>query len=77
MAYKIKHDKDECIGCSACVSVCDDWEMEDMKAIFKGAKYNEQEKAEVDLEEIGENQEAAEVCPVNCIHIKKDGKDII
>ena len=36
--YKIIHDRDICIGCSACASVCPDyWEMEsDGKSSIKG-----------------------------------------
>ncbi|MCX6821524.1 MAG: ferredoxin [Candidatus Aenigmarchaeota archaeon] len=59
---KIIHDVEACIGCGACASVCpDNWEM-------KGAK-SKPKKTEV--ADIGCNQEAADVCPVQCIKIKK------
>lgn len=61
MVYKIKVE-DSCIGCGACVSACDNFEMKDGKSIVK--------KAEV--KEIGCNQEAADICPVQCIKIEKD-----
>ena len=61
MAYKITVDKEKCLGCGACVAQCDNFEMKEDKAVAK--------KSEV--EEIGCNQEAADVCPVEAIIIKK------
>lgn len=63
MKYKIKHDLDCCIGCGACMSVCpENWELGDAKARPK--------KTEVD--EIGCNQKAADMCPVSCIKIEEE-----
>jgi len=60
--YKIVHKVDECIGCGACASVCPaNWEM-------KGDKSRPKKK---ELTDLGCNQEAANVCPVQCIEIKK------
>ena len=63
--FKITLKKDECIGCGACASTCpDNWEMEqgdDVKAKPK----------KTELEEIGCNKEAAEVCPVDVIKIEE------
>ena len=75
---KIIHDRPECIGCGACVAICEKhWEMaDDGKTDLKGAKHID-EIQELELEEIGQNKEAAEICPVNCIHIEEDGKKII
>lgn len=72
----IKHDRDNCIGCGACVGLCPDfWDMgSDGKAKLKGAKNNELEIKDADL---ALNKEAADSCPVNVIHITKDGKKII
>ena len=62
MAIKIEQDRDACIGCGACTSVCpDNWEM-------KGDKSHPKKTA---LDDVGCNQEAADVCPVQCIKIKK------
>ena len=60
---KIIHNKEECIGCGACTAVCPaNWEMQnDNKAYPK--------KTEISKDELKCNQEAAEVCPVNCIKI--------
>jgi len=58
---KIEIDKEACIGCGACTAACDNFEIEEGKAVAK--------KTEVD--DIGCNQEAADVCPVDAIKIKK------
>lgn len=57
---KIIIDKEKCIGCAACTSVCDNFEMKDGKAHAK--------KTEVD--EAGCNKEAVDICPVQAISIK-------
>jgi ferredoxin len=79
MGFKIVHDRPGCIGCSACAAVDpDDWEMNaDGKSDLKEAADvgTSQEK---EVEEIGLNQQAAESCPVNVIHLfDKDGKKLI
>jgi len=59
--YKIKIDKEKCIGCGSCVAVCPaNFKLEGAKAIVK--------KSESDLEC---NQEAANTCPVSAITVKK------
>jgi len=61
--FKIIQDREKCVGCGACVSVCNNWEMgEDGKAKPK----------KTEVEEVGCNKEAAEVCPVQCIKIEED-----
>lgn len=74
MSVKVIHDRDVCIGCGACAAVCPDyWEMgDDGKSDLKGAKSNS-----LELKEAGCNKEAAQGCPVNCIHIEEDGKKVI
>lgn len=60
--FKIEQKVDECIGCGACASVCpENWEMKGDKSRPK----------KTELNDIGCNQEAADVCPVQCIKIKK------
>ena len=60
--YKIIYKRDECIGCGACVSICNNWEMkEDGKAKPK----------KTSLKEIGCNKDAADSCPVNIISIEE------
>lgn len=69
MAIKIIHDREKCIGCGACAAVCpENWEMAaDGKVTAKN----------IEAADIGCNMEAASACPVNCIHIEKDGKKLI
>ena len=71
MAVKIIHDRDACIGCGACAAVCPGyWVMaDDGKSDLKGAK-----KDVLEVKEAGCNKEAAQGCPVNCIHIEEGGK---
>lgn len=78
MSVKIIHDKPVCIGCGACAAVCPEyWEMgDDGKSDIKGAK-NEGDKQTLEVKEKGCNMEAAQGCPVNCIHIEEEGKKII
>ncbi|MEW6063069.1 MAG: ferredoxin [Nanoarchaeota archaeon] len=73
--YKIIHDRPVCIGCGACTAVCPGfWEMnEDGKSDLKNAK-KAGKKQILELNEIKCNMEAAEICPVNCVHIEVDGK---
>ncbi len=59
--FKIKFDKDECIGCGACASVCDNWSMEKDKAKLKKTTLSEKE--------LKNNKEAEDVCPVKAIKI--------
>lgn len=79
MAYKIVHDRASCIGCGACVAACEKfWSLKDGKSSLKGAK-KIGANFELEVEELNCNKDAAEVCPVNCIHIidLKTGKKII
>ena len=58
---KIEQDRDACIGCGACVSVCpDNWEMkDDGKSTPK----------RLVLDDEGCNKQAAGACPVQCIKV--------
>lgn len=75
MRFKIVHDRKECIGCGSCISVCgSSWEMgSDNKSDLKeSSKIGGKEILELDG--LGCNMQAAEICPVNCIHIFENGK---
>jgi ferredoxin len=62
MAFKISINKEECIGCGACVAVCDaNWELKDGKAHPKSAKVKEK----------GCNEDAVETCPMKCIILEE------
>ncbi len=61
--YKIVQDRDACIGCGACVSVCpENWEMKDD---------GKASPIKTEVEELGCNKDAADVCPVQCIKIEE------
>ena len=81
--YKIIYDRDNCIGPYSCVAVHPErWEeSDDRKATLKeGKKEGERYVLEIELteEELAKEMEAAQVCPVNVIHIyDKQGTKLI
>ncbi len=66
---KVIHERDKCIGCGACVSMCPKyWDMnDDGKSTLKEGVNTEGENYELELEELECNQDAADACPVRCI----------
>jgi len=69
---KIVFERDKCIGCGSCGAVCPrNWELnEDGKSKLLDSKLNPETKNhEKEIEKIECNQEAADSCPVQCIHI--------
>lgn len=73
---KVEHDKDSCIGCGACVAIHPDgWAMgDDGKATIKGGKERADgwEEKTTTSDDYEQHKEAAESCPVTCIHLKDD-----
>ncbi|MCK4730242.1 MAG: ferredoxin [Candidatus Aenigmarchaeota archaeon] len=60
--FKVTIDKEKCIGCGACVAVCDNLEIkDDGKAHPK--------KTEVEKPDC--NKEAVDICPVQAIEVKE------
>lgn len=82
-AYLMEQDKLNCIGCGACVAVAPNhWETtDDGKVSIIGGKKRQDDWEEkiISKQELQENVEAAESCPVSVIHITstKDGKKLI
>jgi len=70
---KIIQEREKCIGCGSCAVLCPKYfEMaEDGKAKLIGSRKNEKGDYELEVEEIECNQEAADACPVQIIHIVK------
>lgn len=70
---KIIQEREKCIGCGSCAAVCSKyWEMvEDGKSKLLNSKPNSKSIYELEVQEVGCNQEAADVCPVQCILIEK------
>lgn len=87
MAYKIEHDRSNCIACAACSIVAPEfWQMspDDGKSDLANSKRvvagSEIAKEELDIEQkdFVKNKNAADICPVNVIHIvRRDGEKII
>jgi ferredoxin len=71
---KIIHEKIKCIGCGACASICPDHFKiaEDGKAHLNNSELTNEESEEytLEVEELGCAKDAADSCPVQCIHIK-------
>jgi len=72
--YLIRHDRENCIGCESCTKICPKfWEMaDDGRSDLKGGKDLKEGWQELEIEEADFecNNEAAEECPVNVIHIE-------
>ena len=73
-ALKVIHFKKDCISCGACAAIAPQfWELEPSGlAHLKGAK-EVGDHWELPIEETDKaaHQEAADVCPVNIIHVKE------
>ena len=74
--YKITFDRKTCIGAASCVGVLPEvWSLnQDGKADLKDAKKddnndNQELIIELDEKQLEDQKHAAEVCPVNVIHI--------
>jgi len=64
--FKIIHDRENCIGCTACeLAAPENWVMEEAGIGLK----SKPRKTLLKKEEFKVNNEAAEACPVNVIHI--------
>ncbi|MBT4446079.1 ferredoxin [archaeon] len=71
---KVIHERPDCISCGACAAILPEfWEMdEDGLSTLKGAtKVGENFELEISSDDKAENEEAAEVCPVQIIHVRE------
>ena len=70
---KVIQEREKCIGCGSCAALCPNcWEMaEDGKSRLKNSIQNAEGNYELEVENIECNQEAADACPVQVIHIIK------
>ena len=70
---KIVHEREKCIGCGSCAALCPKFfEMvDDGKAKLLNSEKNAEGNDELEVEEVGCIQEAADACPVQIIHIVK------
>ena len=69
---KIIQEHQKCIGCGSCAVVCPKyWQMDAHgKSRPIGSKVNSQGNYELEVKKIGCNQEAVDICPVQCIRIE-------
>ncbi len=70
---KIVHEPDKCIGCGACAAVCPKHFVmnEDNKAdLIKSKKIKKIYELEI-KEETQEIKDAVDMCPTQCISVKK------
>lgn len=75
--YKILHFRGGCIGCGACVAVCENyWEMkDDGLSHLKGSKLQKGADEiiyELEVDEPSCNIDAQDVCPVQVIKVRKN-----
>jgi len=83
--YLVRYDRSNCIGAGACTAASPKfWKMnyeKDSKADLIGGTEKEDgwEELEIDDADLEEMKAAAEICPVNVIHIinKETGEKII
>ncbi len=71
----ICHKRNDCIGCGSCALLArNTWSMngEDGKSDLKGGEWKGKEfvVAEIGIEELEENTQAADACPVGIIRIE-------
>jgi len=72
--HTVLHFKKNCISCGACAVINPDfWEMdaEGMADLKGSTKVGDHFELEIDEKDKDSNQEAADVCPVNIIQVKK------
>jgi len=70
---KVILERNICIGCGSCQALCPKyWEMQDDgKVNLLGSQKTGEEKYELEVSDVGCNQQGEEACPVQCIHIEK------
>lgn len=76
--FRLEIVRPECIGCESCVAVCPEkFRMADdgLSTLIEGTRVGDND--EEALEEEGCTREAAEKCPVTCIHLFEGEKQII
>ncbi len=77
-SYRVEMDRAMCISCGSCVDYCPQiWEMADDGLSSIKDSENEGDIQKKDIPELGCSVEAAEKCPVTCIHVFEDEVELI
>ncbi|MBS3108360.1 ferredoxin [Candidatus Woesearchaeota archaeon] len=63
--YNVSVDEELCIGCGACISVCDNFDLVEKNDSFKA------KAKKTVVADIGCNKDAIDVCPVDAIKIEE------
>ncbi|MEK6863133.1 MAG: ferredoxin [Nanoarchaeota archaeon] len=77
--YKVIHFKKDCISCGACAAVNPEfWKMDEqgLAHLKDSVEVDDHYELEIDEKDKDSNQEAADVCPVNIIHVKKKEDEV-
>jgi ferredoxin len=72
---KVIHERANCIACGACAAISPKfWEMDEegLSTLIGSEKEGDDFVLEITEEQKSENLEAAEVCPVQAIHVKEE-----
>ena len=76
MAKKVVHFKKDCISCGACAALAPEfWELDEegLARLLGSSEIDDHwERMVESAEDIEKNEEAAQCCPVNIIHLKDD-----
>ena len=76
--FKVVLEREECIACESCVETCPDtFEMADDGLAHVKGSTRVGSNDELEMDDMGCSKEAAEVCPVNIIHVFEGGNKII
>jgi len=69
---KVIQEHEKCIGCGSCVAICPKyWKIsDDGKSKLIGAKATSKGVYELEIKKVECNQQAVNVCPVQCIYVK-------
>jgi ferredoxin len=76
--FKLEIVRSECIGCELCTQTCPElFQMaaDGLSSLPKGKRENGND--EMDLDDEGCSRQAADECPVTCIHIYENGQKVI
>ena len=76
--FKVEIVRPECISCELCTQTCPDYFVmaSDGYSSLKGGK-RIGDNDELELENDACTREAADDCPVNCIHVYENGEKLV